>query len=165
MRRQIPKQVALAVRNVWDTDKSLEDSLRVQELEDDWVVSRKGDEGKLGGRRLVVPRKGDNSFEIPASYAADNRNGVSWLYGVRLLSRGEAGRPSAKILAQHTGLSVTEAFKALKKAPIALGLFHLERPLILLMDMEALGIPIELTRPNNSGGYRSKLIAIGEVGI
>ena len=155
---KIPEKVRLAVRNTWGVENDLEELISVEELEDDWVVWRAGDEGMIGSPRLIVPKNGKNSFEIPSGYAANDTSGVSWKYEIQIHACGHPRQQPAKSLATHAGISAIEAFRALKNPPLVLGVFHIDEPLVLMRELEPFDVTVKLTRPDENGGDRTESV-------
>jgi hypothetical protein len=151
----LPDQVKQALAGAWDMTSDIEKLVFFDELDHDWVIWRQRDAGKAGGLRLIVPQHGQHWFEIPSYACADNKNGVSWEYDVEVQHCDHASHAAAKILATHTGLSVVEAFKALRNAPLILGRYYLSAPLQLLRDLEQYKVSVRLIRPNQCGEYRT----------
>ena len=76
----VPERVVRETRSHWGMDARREEEIGVAELDHDWVVWRRADEGRAGGLRLVVPKFGTNAFEIPSYCGASAEGGVSSEY-------------------------------------------------------------------------------------
>jgi hypothetical protein len=142
-----------AVRELWNIDRDFEEQLSVQELQDDWVVWRKQDEGKAGGLRLIVPKRGTQAFEIPSSASADDENGVSWEYTILVRHAEKATKEAAAIVEKHTGMSRVEAYNGLKSGFPASRSYFIAAPLELLRELRSLNVDVRLVRPGDQGEY------------
>ena len=92
-------RVIFAVSKHWNIQYNLEEQLNVIELKDDWVIWRKQDAGKVGGKMLVVPKHGTCAFEIFSGALADDKHGISWEYEIYLDKCEKATKEAAEVLA------------------------------------------------------------------
>ena len=146
----IPGMVLQEVKQKWNVKG---DELNFQELPNEWVVWRRVDQDKAGSLRLIIPKNGKNSFEIPSNYIADADNGVSGEYVVQLLSVTKPLTEATRVLGAHTGIPNVEAYKAMRIMPTKIGPIYIEEPLKLLKEMKKRGVSMRLIRPGDCGGY------------
>ncbi len=149
----LPNKVSEAIRRAWGIPAKESNQVELQELTDDWIVWRREDAGKAGGLRLVVPKRGSQVFEIPASAFADDKHGVSWEYEISLLEAVNASHEAAKVLERHTGLTRVEAFRFLRSQASSSRTCFIAAPLTLRTELQALGVNVQLLRPEERGGY------------
>lgn len=153
----LPEQVNRAVRQRWGIDANAQDAVSVKELKHDWVIVRRLRDGKKKtvGLRLIVPKYGRRSFEIPDGAQADDEHGISSEY--QLLVEGPVASPqkAAAILAKHTGMSSEEASNILKTGGRSAHAFYIGEPLQLIRELGERKVRVRLLRTNDRGGYVS----------
>jgi hypothetical protein len=165
VRTHLPDKVRQALADEWDIVSDVEKAIHFTELKHDWVVWRVAEMSPLaiGSMRLVVPKNGTKSFEIPSTRRANDDDGVSWEYQVEIEACPEAGGQTVQTILKYIKsipkiqvISEVEVLEALRNAPAILGTYRIYSPLKLIREAATYGIGLRLSRPGDRGEYSSR---------
>jgi|GEM_PF-6469660 len=126
-----------------------------EDIGSDYVVWKKTGTVGVGGLRLVIAKDGKYFFKIPSYYSANREGGISWDYEV-IIEGAPATHLSklSKILEEHINESPIKIYRALASGlPISLGVYFIQKPLILTNQFLKFGVKGVLQRPNGLGSY------------
>lgn len=152
---KFPEKVFHAVSQHWNIQANIEERLSVEELRDDWLVWLKEDAKKVGGLRLVVPKRGTQAFEIPSSSVADDQHGVSYDYEIHVQKIEHVAKEAAIVIEKYTGISRREAYQGLKSGFPMMRTYFVATPLDLIRELRDLNVSVDLVRPGGRGEYRA----------
>jgi hypothetical protein len=129
----------------------------IESLVNELVIYRKNIESTAGETRLIISKDDRYSFEIPSSYSASLESGVSWSYEVVIDSFSKQDVIAiVKILSKYLDISPVLIYKSLGKneRPVNLGVYFINRPLVLINALTKFSVKGFLARPNDLGAYK-----------